>query len=197
MKETEWVLRLTPLLNGKARAVCTNLGPSINYKGVKGAILEHYNINPERCRREFRAITWTKDQEPTVWITNGIKLLNRWLKPDEGVDQVMDKIAVEQFVNGLPQELRVWVASHNPKKPADVAELIEAYDSGHARVNVEKTKFSTPRPTPTRDWSGRGKRDGTGQKKPLAEIVCFKCNRKGHLARACTEKSLHVYTGGM
>ena len=104
----------------------------------------------------------------------------------------MDKIAVEQFVNGLPQELRVWVASHNPKKPADVAELIEAYDSAHARVNVEKTKFSTTRPTPTRDWSGRGRRDGTGQKKPLAEIVCFKCNRKGHLARACTKKSLHV-----
>ena len=26
----------------------------------------------------------------------------------------------------------------------------------------------------------------------MAEIVCFKCNRKGHLARACTEKSLHV-----
>ena len=131
VKETEWVLRLTPLLNGKARAVCTNLGPSIDYKGVKGAILEHYNINPERCRRGFRAITWTKDQEPTVWITNGMKLLNRWLKLDEGVDQVMNKIAVEQFVNGLPQELRVWVASHNPKKPADVAELIEAYDSAH------------------------------------------------------------------
>ena len=25
VKETEWVLRLTPLLNGKACAICTNL----------------------------------------------------------------------------------------------------------------------------------------------------------------------------
>ena len=87
-----------------------------------------------------------------------MKLLNSWVKPDEGVDQVMNKIAVEQFVNGLPQELRVWVASHNHKKPADVAELIEAYDSAQAQVNVEKTKFSTPRPIPTRLVRSREKR---------------------------------------
>ena len=49
VKETDWVLRLTPLLNGKARTVCTNLGPSTNYKGVKEAILDHHNINPELC----------------------------------------------------------------------------------------------------------------------------------------------------
>ena len=106
VKETDWVLRLIPLLNGKTRTVCTNFGPSTNYKGVKEAILDHHNINPERCRREFQPLTWTKDQEPAEWITNGMKLLNtfRWFLPDEGVDKVVDKIAMEQFINGLPQD---------------------------------------------------------------------------------------------
>ena len=198
VKETDWVLRLTPLLNGKARTVCTNFGPSTNYKGVKEAILDHHNINLERCQRQFRALTWTKDQEPAEWITNGMKLLNRWLLPDEGVDKVVDKIAVEQFINGLPQELRIWVASHKPDKPANIAELIESYDSAHARTNVEKTKFHpTSRPTTTRDLSNQWRRNrgisqASKERKPLSEMVCFKCNKKGHLARNCTEKTLHV-----
>ena len=38
--KAEWVLRLTPsLLSGKARTVCTKLGPTVKYDGVKGAIL--------------------------------------------------------------------------------------------------------------------------------------------------------------
>ena len=74
-----------------------------------------------------------------TWITNGLKLLNRWLTPDDGVDAIKDKIAVEQFINALPQGLRVWVASHDPKKPAEVARLIETYDSAHARASGERT----------------------------------------------------------
>ena len=31
----EWVLWLTPLLKRKARAVCTNLGSTMEYDGVK------------------------------------------------------------------------------------------------------------------------------------------------------------------
>ena len=190
-----WVFCLTPLLIGKA---CNNLGPSTNYKWVKEAILDHHNINPERCQWQFWALTWTKDQEPAEWITNGLKLLNRWLLPNEGVDKVVDKIAVEQFINGLPQELRIWVASHKPDKLTNIAKLIESYDSGRARTSVEKPKFhSTARPTTTRDLSNQWRRNGDisqapKEKKPLSEMVCFKCNKKRHLVRNCTEKTLHV-----
>ena len=30
------------------------------------------------------------------------------------------------------------------------------------------------------------------EKKPLAEVVCFKCGKKGHFARNCTEKTFHA-----
>ena len=136
--KAEWVLWLTPLLSGKARTVCTKLGPTVEYDGVKAAILEQYNVNEERCRRRFCGITWTWDQEPMTWITNGLKLLNRWLTADDGIDAIKDKIAVEQFINALPQGLRVWVASHDPKKPAEIARLIETYDSAHAIGQVER-----------------------------------------------------------
>ena len=123
VKKESWVLRLTPLLSGKARTVCTDLGPTTDYGGVKKAILEHYNVNSERCRKRFRAHTWTKDQEPAEWVAKGMKLAWRWLLPEEGVDKLVNRVAVEQFLNGLPQEMRIWVTSHSPETPDKVAEL--------------------------------------------------------------------------
>ena len=142
----EWVLRLTPLLKGKARAVCTDLGNKMEYDGVKKAILSHYNVSPERCRKQFQAHIWTKDTEPNEWTAKGMKLMKRWLLPEEGIEQMMDKIAVEQFLHALPQELRKWVASHNPGTAAEVAELIESYDSAHSPAeNRVRTRYQDHR----------------------------------------------------
>ena len=90
--QEEWVLRVTPLLKGKARAVCTNLGRTMDYDGVNNAILSHYtcNISPERCRKQFRAHVWTKDTEPNEWTAKLTKLAKRWLLPEEGTEQMVD-----------------------------------------------------------------------------------------------------------
>ena len=126
---TEWVLRLTPLLNGKVWAVCTFLGTIVEYDEVKKVILSHCNVNTERCRKRFRTHIWTKNAKPNDWTAKGLKLMKRWLLPEERTEQMMDKIAVGQFLDALPQELRIWVASHNPGTAAAVAELIESYDT--------------------------------------------------------------------
>ena len=200
---TEWVLRLTPLLKGKARTVCTDVGALKEYEGVKKAILSQYSVSPERCRKEFRAHTWTREAEPNAWIAKGRKLMNRWLLPEEGLEQVLDKIAVEQFINALPQDLRIWVASHSPETPTAVAKLIEAYDSAHSST---ENRVSTYPPYQKPQWKSDSKdavkqgkwknedspRSGSRETKSLAEIVCYKCNQKGHLARNCTSKNLHV-----
>ena len=99
----------------------------MDYDGVKKAILSQYSVSPERCRKGYREHTWTRGAEPNAWIAKGKKLMNRWLLPEGGMEQVLDKIAVEQFINALPQELRIWVASHSPETPTAVATLFEAY----------------------------------------------------------------------
>ena len=194
VKEEEWVLRLTPLLRGKARAVCTDLGPRKQYEEVKGAILTLHSINPERCRRQFRELQWTRGKDPSEWVAKGNKLMRRWLKPADGIEKILEQIAVEQFLNGLPQEVRVWVASQNPTTSAEVASLLESYDSAHARP--VKTGGRHPQQdqkfiTRSSNWkrSNGQKPAPSKEKTPLADIVCFKCNKKGHVARDCPEKT--------
>jgi hypothetical protein len=150
---------------------------------VKKAILEHYSVNPERCRKHFRAHNWSRDKEPAEWIAKGMKLLKRWLRPEDGADQMMEKIAVEQFLNGLPQGIRIWVASHNPETPAKVAELMETYDSAHSRwSNISRLQYQKP----GRDQQQKPVKGSPREKKSLTDIICYKCNKKGHIAK-------HVY----
>uniref|UniRef100_A0A1X7UC95 SCAN box domain-containing protein n=1 Tax=Amphimedon queenslandica TaxID=400682 RepID=A0A1X7UC95_AMPQE len=61
-----------------------------------------------------------------------MKQVRRWLHPENGVEAVMNKIVVKQLLIGLPNDLKGFVASHNPETPTVVANLIETYDSAHA-----------------------------------------------------------------
>ena len=116
--------------------------------------------------------------------------MRKWLKPDEGLDQVLEKIAVEEFLNALPQELRIWVVSQNPTTPTKVVELIELYNSAHSNTQGNQKQLHQPdsestSKTSTKELAGklRGERwahynSTVREKKPLAEVVCFKCGKK-------------------
>ena len=57
----DWVLRLSPLLKGKARAVCTD--PETTTAGY----------NAVKTAKQFRALTWTRSSEPMEWVMKGVK----------------------------------------------------------------------------------------------------------------------------
>ena len=66
---------------------------------------------------------------------------------------------MEQFLNALPQEQRIWVASQNPTTPTKVAELIELYDShSNTRGNRKQSHQTDPKSmskTSTKELAGK------------------------------------------
>ena len=65
INRAEWLLRLIPLLNGKARSICTDLGTIMEYNGVKKAILSHYNVNPDVAENGFEHMSGQRTQNQT------------------------------------------------------------------------------------------------------------------------------------
>ena len=74
---------------------------------------------------------------------------------------------VEQLINTLPKDIRVWVQEHKSKSSEEAAQLADDYI--HAR-------WVNPPTVP----------DAREEKSP-SQVVCHKCKLKGHKARNCPE----------
>ena len=85
-------------------------------KDLKGALLKRFDVTPEANRRKFREAKWTKDQEPEDYVMTKSKLIRRWLTPDEGSHQLIDKVLVEDLLNNLPRDMKIWIKDHQPEK---------------------------------------------------------------------------------
>ena len=104
---------------------------------------------------------------------------------------MLKKIAGEQFINALPQELRIWVASHSPETPTAVAKLIESYDSAHSttgsKVNTRRQDYKPQWKSVANDSLKQGKSKKEGPPKSMQRL--FMCRRRqGRAIRVCSRK---------
>ena len=73
--------------------------------------MKHFDATPEANRRNFREAKWTEDQEPEDYVMTKSKLIRRWLKPDEGSHQLIDKVLVEDLLG----DMKIWIKDHQPE----------------------------------------------------------------------------------
>ena len=115
----------------------------MDYRELKGALLKRFDVTPEANRRKFREAKWTKDQEPEDYVMTKSKLIRRWLTPDEGSHQLIDKVLVEDLLNNLPRDMKIWIKDHQPENKElvlwlvvlnPVAELMQMYLSNRKDI---------------------------------------------------------------
>ena len=103
-----WAHYLAPQLTGRAQLAFA--ADSGKYNSIKAAILQRYNINEEAYRRRF--CTTMRGAGETNW-EYAVKLMDlqrKWLKEHTTtVEQMQEALGLEQFLNSLPTEKRVWV----------------------------------------------------------------------------------------
>ncbi len=106
--QTDWPVRLIPLLTGEAQLAAQQL-PVQNllvYDDLKRAILQRVGRSPEQHRQRFRSLELAHQLRDAC---------RRWLLAGEGgVEQIIDRVVLEQFIARLPKKTAQWVQCHRP-----------------------------------------------------------------------------------
>ena len=114
----EWAHRLLPLLTGEAQLAAHSLpvGAQRDYDAITRAIRDRLGLYPEEHRRRFRALAFGEGDRPFAFAQQLRDQARRWLVPDRNTaEEVVEQVAMERFVEGLPARTSAWVRYHRPE----------------------------------------------------------------------------------
>ncbi len=204
-----WVYMLAPHLTGQAQKAYAAMPTeeAADYGKVKKTILIRYDITKESYRHRFQTATRKTGESSRELATRLNDLASKWLQECKTVDEVRDLIVMEQVIDMLPLEVRVFVRERQPCTSAETAKLADDY--WQARKPSLGRRIEANRPQGglrschtcgkqghlSKDCRNKapGKTDwkpqNSGVKKDLNDIECFNCHKKGHYSSNCPERA--------
>ena len=156
--KSRWAFILASQLTGKAQKAYMALGneEAGDYESIKRAILKRYDVSEESHRRKFREKSKTKEESYSELATSLLDLANRWLEECSSKEEIIEKLATEQFVTKASEDVRVWIREHKPKTCAEAGQWADEFQ-------LERSNSRAPAPM-------------------LGPRRCHKYNQPGHLA---------------
>ena len=117
VERRKWACQLAPQLSGRAQKAYAPL-PSAeanDYEQLKKAILKRYDINEETYRQRFRSTRKKSDESHRELVVRLQDLRRKWMQKYSTVEQIGNVIVMEQFLNSLTPDLRVWIRERKPE----------------------------------------------------------------------------------
>lgn len=183
---SRWVFQLAPQLTAKAQQAYTALSTSdaADYTKVKEAILVRYNINSETYRQRVRGVRKQPNETYPELATRVLDLTNKWTRECTTVQELREVIAMEQFLNTLPENLRIWVRERKPATASEAGQLAEDYLQARGA------------PQSARRIDAPGPKGETDSRSGLPENRrCHECGQTGHLAKDCNSRRTGIERG--
>ena len=217
ISKDRWPHYLTSQLTGKAQLAFAAVSPSDNgnYEKIKAAILIRYGINDKEYRRRFRSER-RKDGETNRELA--VRLMEwqaKWLKECQTVEDVLNAVGKEQFLNTLPTDKKLWVLERKPETCVKAGELADEYEQARwpemeslasstskpNRVGSRECHTSKPNRVGSREChycgkSGHTEEDCYKRKREESQLSrgtqCYHCKKQGHnvMSWECPEKSM-------
>ena len=186
-----WSMLLQTVLTGKAQRAYATL-PTENcadYDLVKAAVLKSFELVPEAYRQKFRTHRKTENQSYVEFLREKENALDKWCdskRIDGDAEKLRQLILAEEFLNCVPEEVRVHLSERRTDVTYEMAALADEYILTH-RKTKEKT-FTGSKVKFKAELSPEG-RPKEGNRRTFQSssrtVVCYKCGKAGHIAIRC------------
>lgn len=215
-----WAAVLQTQLKGKGLKVFSELSLKEcgDYEILKKAILTAYELCPEVYRKRFRSYQKSTTETHADFAFRLTQSFKRWLngvKTWDDVELLRETFLMEQFMETVPTDLKLWLTDRDPKSLEIMARLADQYvtlhkscatsengqDSKNMLVNSrpfiqsskpwQKPKTSSyadkDADTPSEKLENK-KHDRFYNKSDLSKVRCFYCQKTGHKIAQCRTK---------
>ena len=186
-----WSMLLQTVLTGKAKRAYATL-PTENcadYDLVKAAVLKSFELVPEAYRQKFRTQRKTENQSYVEFLREKENALDKWCdskRIDGDAEKLRQLILAEEFLNCVPEEVRVHLSERKTDVTYEMAALADEYILTH-RKTKEKT-FTGNRVKFKAESSPEGRPKEENRRtfqSSSRKVVCYKCGKAGHIAIRC------------
>jgi len=182
----QWSVYLSARLKGKALEVHSRLPvkDAQDYEILKEALLKQFNLTEEGFKQKFKSARAEDGEAPTQFIARLENYFMRWIDSanvEKDFDGLMNLIVREQYLEGCPVQLAIFLTERKAQDLSELASLAEQYLDAHASNKKKWPKKPMFKGETNFERSGRSDRivkSETGRE-------CFNCGKTGHLARDC------------
>ena len=163
-EEATWSFWLAPQLTGNPQHAYADRQDTdiLDYGKVTAAIFKCYNIREETYHQRFRIVKRKHKDSYSELVVRLEDLGQKWMAGCKSVEEVMEKVLMEQLLNTMPHNLRNLFTERKPGTGPEASQLVDDY------IQAQRQAL----------WLGGG-----GGMKKTEKRVCHKCGQEGHVAR--------------
>ncbi|XP_059164264.1 uncharacterized protein LOC131947161 [Physella acuta] len=184
---------LSTVLIGKAATTYQALSREVqsDYKKVKAAILKAYEITPEAYRIKFRKIRKQQNQTYVEFLFEKEKVFSRWLHSEnvDDFDKLRSLILREDFLNAVPEEIRLHILDNRITDIKRAAESADTYELVHKKSQGSGTKYNPVLPLISNNPSAgqllRSRQSTQIPRVTARRLICHYCSKPGHIIKNC------------
>ena len=156
-----------------------------DYDLVKAAVLKSFELVPEAYRQKFRTQRKTENQSYVEFLREKENALDKWCdskRIDGDAEKLRQLILAEEFLNCVPEEVRVHLSERRTGVTYEMAALADEYILTHRKTKEKpytgnRVKFKAelrPKEENRRTFQSSSR-----------TVVCYKCGKAGHIAIRC------------
>ena len=182
-----WSMLLQTVLTGKAQRAYATL-PTENcadYDLVKAAVLKSFELVPEAYRQKFRTQRKTENQSYVEFLREKENALDKWCdskRINGDAEKLRQLILAEEFLNCVPEEVRVHLSERKTDVTYEMAALADEYILTHRKT--KEKPFTGSRVKFKAELRPKEENRRTFQSSSRT-VVCYKCGKAGHIAIRC------------